>query len=308
MIAFACPVSEPDAYTQYAGPGIARVKEPDSAVFAFSAVGTIFRTYNLLLDAAAQQDDLEALVLVHPHAELTDSDFVPKLRAVLASDENIAIVGAVGARAVTDLAWWTGEPVGGQRVEHRWSEYGGGTRRTLDWVDTLAAAPGDVDAVDGFLMVLSAWAVRNLRFDEALGLGHGYDVDICLQARAAGRRVVVADIGLIHHRGLELISDLELWSEAHVRMAQKWPEILVGADAPQEDAAWRERARRAEAERECERAIAYGYALDRDARVLALQREYERVTGTRSWWLTEPLRRLNKARQDRRAAAAASSS
>jgi hypothetical protein len=302
VIAFACPVSEPDAYTQYAGPGIARVKEANSAVFAFSAVGTIFRTYNLLLDAAAQEDDLEALVLVHPHAELTDPDFVSKLRMVLASDADIAIIGAVGARAVTDLGWWTGEPVGGGRVEHRWSEYGGGSRRSLDWVGTLAAPPGDADAVDGFLMVLSAWAVRNLRFDESLGLGHGYDVDICLQALAAGRRVVVADIGLIHHRGLELISDLELWSEAHVRIAQKWPAILVGADAPEDDAAWRERARRAEAERECERAIAYGYALDRDARVLALQREYERVTGTRSWWLTEPLRRLNKARQDRRAA------
>jgi methionine biosynthesis protein MetW len=60
--------------------------------------------------------------------------------------------------------------------------------------------PDDVDAVDGLLLVLSPWAVRNLRFDaDAFDAFHGYDVDFCFQARAAGRRVVVDDIGVFHH-------------------------------------------------------------------------------------------------------------
>ena len=42
-------------------------------------------------------------------------------------------------------------------------------------------------------MVLSPWAVRELRFDESLGKLHGYDFDICMQARAAGKKVVTAD-------------------------------------------------------------------------------------------------------------------
>ena len=58
----------------------------------------------------------------------------------------------------------------------------------------------DVDAVDGLLLVLSPWAVRNLRFDaDRFDHFHGYDVDFCFQARAAGRRVVVDDIELLHH-------------------------------------------------------------------------------------------------------------
>jgi 2-polyprenyl-3-methyl-5-hydroxy-6-metoxy-1,4-benzoquinol methylase len=58
----------------------------------------------------------------------------------------------------------------------------------------------DVDTVDGLMMVLSPWAVRNLRFDDARFTGfHGYDADFCFQARRAGRRVVVDDIDVIHH-------------------------------------------------------------------------------------------------------------
>ena len=38
------------------------------------------------------------------------------------------------------------------------------------------------------MIVLSPWAVRNLSFDERVAGRHGYDVDICLQARAAGKR------------------------------------------------------------------------------------------------------------------------
>ena len=48
--------------------------------------------------------------------------------------------------------------------------------------------PAEVDTLDGQLLVLSPWAVRNVRFDESLLLGHGYDLDFCLQVRAAGRK------------------------------------------------------------------------------------------------------------------------
>ena len=42
--------------------------------------------------------------------------------------------------------------------------------------------------------------MRNLRFDEQTCTGfHGYDADICFQARAAGKRVVVDEIAVVHH-------------------------------------------------------------------------------------------------------------
>lgn len=302
MIAFGCAISEPEAYRRYAEPGIRRAAEKDSPVYAFSAVGTIFRSYNLLLDTAAGLNDLEAFVLVHPHAEITDPDFCVKVRRVLA-DPEVGVVGCVGARGVRSIAWWEGAVAGGA-VTHLYQEHGGGTLPAYSWTGPVAP-PGEVDAVDGFLMVLSPWAVRNIRFDEALDLGHGYDVDYCLQVREAGHRVVAADLAVTHHRSLELISDLDMWVEAYVKVAEKWDGRIPGADGAAGDRAgedWEDRARRAEAEREAERAVAYGHALHRDARVLSLERELQQITQTRSWQLTTPLRRLNKLRAERREA------
>ena len=49
-------------------------------------------------------------------------------------------------------------------------------------------------------MVLSPWAVANLRCDTERFTGfHAYDADLCFAARAAGRRVVAADLGVFHH-------------------------------------------------------------------------------------------------------------
>ena len=71
-------------------------------------------------------------------------------------------------------------------------------------------------------MVLVAVGGAQLRFDEALGLGYGYDLDYCLQVRAAGRKVVTADLRATCTATLELIEDLDLWVEAHIRVAEKW--------------------------------------------------------------------------------------
>src|SRR5205085_124080 len=57
----------------------------------------------------------------------------------------------------------------------------------------------DVETVDGLVMALSPWAVRNLRFDEDSYEGFdAYDADFCAQARAAGKRVVVTELPVIH--------------------------------------------------------------------------------------------------------------
>jgi hypothetical protein len=301
VIAFGISVAEGEAYRLYAEPGIKRAKEDDSAVYVFAAVGHVARTYNLLADTAARHDDLEALVLVHPHTEIMDPGFCAKVRDALA-ESDVAVVGAIGAAGVRTIAWWEGEISSGP-VVHAYHEYGGGELPAFSWKERRPAGQ-DVDAVDGMLMVLSPWAVRNLRFDEALALGHGYDVDYCLQARAAGRRVVTADLALTYHQSLALVDDLPYWTEAHIAMANKWQGRLPGDDAgaaePSEEE-WKCRARRAEAERELARAVAYGSALTLDARVLPVGRELELTEGSRSWRVTEPLRRINSWRRARAA-------
>jgi GT2 family glycosyltransferase len=294
MIAFGCMVSEPEAYRRYAQPGIRMAAEPDSEIYAFASVATTARGYNLLLEAAARRDDLEALVIVHPHTEILDPRFADKAREAL-RDPEVGIAGCAGASHVTGIAWWEGKVSCGH-ITQRYNEYGGGELAAYRWTGP-ERPPAEVDSVDGLVLVLSPWVVRNLRFDEGLLHGHGFDLDLCLQARAAGRRVVTFDAELVEHRSLDLYGDPELWIEGHIAVARKWGEWLH--EPTDGEAAWRRRARRAEAEREAARTVAYFRKLANDARVEELQRRFDEATGTPAWRLTKPLRDVNLWRRSR---------
>ena len=202
-------------------------------------------------------------------------------------------MGCAGANVVRGIAWWEGEVTAGRLVQ-RYEEYGGGELPAYSWTPR-DPPPAGVEAVDGQLLVLSPWAVRNLRFDEELMLNYGFDLDICLQARAAGRRIAVADLAAVYHRSVELVGDLDVWIAAHVQVAEKWDAVLHGAVGG--DEGWKRRARRAEADREAQRAIAFSTSLKLDARVLELERELEEKTSSLSWRLTAPLRALNRWRR-----------
>ena len=195
------------------------------------------------------------------------------------------------------LAWWEGAVTWGSFI-HRYSELGGGDVPAFAW-DNSNLPPtsrlGEVDTVDGFLLGLSPWVVRNIRFDETLVLGHGFDLDFSLQLRQAGRRLMVEDLEVVHHRSIELVSDLAVWVQAHIQVAEKWDHVLH--DPPADEGGWKRRARRAEAWREAARAIAMSESLKLEARVLERERRLEAMTSTVSWRLTAPLRTLNHRRR-----------
>ena len=292
MIAFGSPVVYPEIYERYAEPGIRYAAEPDSRVFAFRAASTIFRSYNLVLDKAAALDGLEALVLVHQDTEIVDPDFCAKVRQAL-SDPQVGVVGCIGAIGVRSIAWWEGSVTWASFI-HRYSELGGGDLPGFAWKAAEMppyARTGEVDTVDGFLLVLSPWTVRNIRFDESLGRLHGYDVDFCLQVRAAGRKVVTADFHAIHNHSLELVSEPDEWVEAHMRVADKWDGRMPGVGQGGGD--WKQRARRAEAEAEAARATVVSKQLQYDAR----ERAIGEFTDSISWRITAPLRGANRWRR-----------
>ena len=291
MIAFGVSVSEAEAFRRYTQPGIELAREQDSVVLAFAAVDTVARSNNLILDAAAREPELEALVLLHPHAEIRDREFCATIRAVLA-DPEVAVVGCAGGRPAPTLAWWEGAVAAGD-VVHAYNEHGSGELPAYSW-SARQAPPAEVDAVDPWVLVLSRWGVQNLRFDEELVLGHGAEVDLCWAARAAGKKVVVADLSVIEHRTVALVDDVELWAQAHIALARKW-----APDAPQEQ--WRARARRAEAEREALRIQAFFGRVNYDTQIEALERELARKTSTLSWRATQPLRTFNHWRRQRSA-------
>jgi hypothetical protein len=285
MIAFTTAVIDPEAYRRYARPGIERAAEPGASIQVYEAVGSLGRSANLLLDAAARLDDLEALVIVDQTVEITDGALCTKVRHALA-DPAVAVAGCAGATAVSGIAWWDGVASSGP-VTLRYPEHGGGELEAFAFARP-APAPREVDAVGGFLLALSPWAVRNVRFDERLHLGLGYDVDYCRQVREAGRKVVTAPLEVTWHRSLDLVSEQAMWVEAHIAVARR-----DGDD----DADWKARARRAEAERDAARTLAYSNRLQIDARTLELEAALRVATSSRSWRLTAPLRRLNALRR-----------
>jgi hypothetical protein len=298
MIVFASSITDPDVYKRCAEPGIRLAAEPDSEVIANAAAGSLFRSYNLILDSVAGRDDVEAVVLLHQDAEIADPEFTAKLRRALA-EPDVGVVGCVGAIGVRSIAWWEGSVTWASFV-HRYGELGGGDLPAFSWNGAEVPAyarTGEVDTVDGFVLGLSPWVVQNIRFDESLGQLHGYDFDFCLQVRAAGRKVVTEDFKVIHHHSLDLVSEPETWIQAHMRVAEKWDGKMPGVGVA--GGTWQERARRAEAEAAATRALAVSTQLKSDARVRQLERDFAETTESISWRLTAPLRRANAWRRRR---------
>jgi hypothetical protein len=127
VIAFGASIQGAEAYRRYAEPGVRLAAEPDSEVYAFASVEPLARTYNLILDAAAAREDLEALALLHTHTEITDAGFCAKVREAL-RDPEVAVVGCAGAAGVRGIAWWEGEVTAAELVQ-RYEEFGGGQFR-----------------------------------------------------------------------------------------------------------------------------------------------------------------------------------
>jgi len=212
VIAFAACVVSQEKLSRFAAPGLRRAMEPGSVFAELETDRSIHEAYNEALEHFAGCEDLEALVLMHEDCELLDDDFCTRVRTALA-DPSVAIAGPVGARGVTGLAWWEGE-IAGRAAETRGIVEG-------DAVDR------DVDALDGLLLVLSPWAVRELRCDTETFTGfHAYDMDLCFQARDAGRRVVTAPLNVFHHTKGGY-GDAAAWQGADAAFRRKWTTTRV---------------------------------------------------------------------------------
>ena len=211
MLVFASAVADPERYRRCALSGIRSVAEPDSVVVEVET-SSIFDGYNEVLDAFRDEPALEALVLMHDDVEIVDPRFCEKVRRRMA-EPGVGVVGVAGARGVTSLAWWEGDCRG--RVRE--------TRGLLDW----GGGVHDVDCVDGLMLILSPAVVRTVRFDAERFSGfHAYDVDYCFEARAAGLRVLVDELDVVHQTKGGF-GDKAVWDEADRIWRSKW---AIGSD------------------------------------------------------------------------------
>lgn len=176
-------------------------------LLALSGQTSLTAAYNSILDAYRGRG-LDALILQHDDLEIVDPDAETKFLDALA-DPDVAMVGVCGGKGDRELSWWNSETVGHQMTDSGIVDFGPRT--------------GDVAFIEGSIMVLSAWAVENLRFDRRYPAFLGYD-DICLTARAAGKRVIVADVDTHHHStlGFKSAQIAASWDEADRIFQEKW--------------------------------------------------------------------------------------
>lgn len=178
----------------------------DSPLFALSGQTQLTRAYNTILDAYRGRG-LDAVILLHDDLEIIDPDAETKFLAAM--DDDVALVGVCGGKGDKTLAWWESERVGHQMTDSGMLDFGPRT--------------GDVAFIEGSVMVFSPWAVEHLRFDETYPGFLGYD-DVCLTARAAGKRVTVVDVATHHHTtvGFKSPAIRESWDVAEAIFQAKW--------------------------------------------------------------------------------------
>jgi hypothetical protein len=213
MIAYGTAITNEAQYEQFAQAGIAQVLEPGALVMTRRGV-SLQRAYNEMLEQAAGHADLEAVVLPHQDMRIEVREFGRMLRGLLA-DESIALIGSSGGRGGTGLAWWDGAELLGR--------FGALIHDHLVVIGERPARVHDVDAIDGTLLIFSSWAAHNLRFDLRFERDfHGYDTDISFQARALGRRVVVADLWCVHDSLGKIGTRRGSWVRASLEFDRKW--------------------------------------------------------------------------------------
>lgn len=202
VIAYGCCIGTWAKFASYVMPVIG-----ESRVIALENQTCIAVAYNAII--ATQESDVDALVLLHDDLEITDPAFEVKIKFILETVPDVALVGVAGGRGIRSLDWWEYETVGHQLTDSGMLDFGPRT--------------GLVDDLEGSLLVLSRWAIENLRFDESYGGFHGYD-DIGMHANAAGKAVVVADIDTHHHTGVGFRSPQSAaeWERANERFKRKW--------------------------------------------------------------------------------------
>lgn len=169
----------------------------------------ICAVYNQILEVACETSTCEAVVLLHDDTYILDPNFKAKILSALRCDPSLGVLGVVGASRIKSLAWWESDDKKGEVFE------------TRGWID-FGTPRGRVDVVDGLLMVIGRNVFSRLRFDENSYPGfHGYDVDYCLQARAAGYACMVIPIEVLH-RTKGGIGNREDFAAASRALLAKW--------------------------------------------------------------------------------------
>jgi GT2 family glycosyltransferase len=204
QVGFGCCVGSWDKFARCVIPPVG-----DAQVLGLSGQTSIADAYNAILGAYAYAD-LDMVVLQHDDLEIVDPGAIDKFAKTFADHPDIALIGVAGGSVRGGLGWWAQDPIGRVQAETTLVDFG--------------ARSGEVEMLDGCLLVFSPWALRYLRFTSRPGF-HGYDADIATTARRKhGKRVMVVDVEVHHHTALGFDDEASHmdWLAADAWFRQKW--------------------------------------------------------------------------------------
>ncbi len=206
-------VADRQRYDTVAMPGILLAGGADPECVVLEDAPSAAKALNGVLERYRNDATVDGLVVLHEDCEITDEHFELAIRGRF-NQTDVGIVGMIGSIDPPGLSWWDAEEKHGWVME---------TRGMIQF----GLAEHDVDVVDGLLMVIGRRALdAGLRYDEDYDAFHGYDLDLCMQARAAGLRVVAAG-GYVNHRTKTGYGDVDAYQRADALFRRKW----TGTDA-----------------------------------------------------------------------------
>ncbi len=158
MFVFGVCIDSQEVFDRHCLPAIAAFGGSDATLIT-STDKPIASTYNQMLAASLEMDDVEALVLLRQDTQIADPRFLAKIRAAFADDDKLAIIGPTGRRE--------GHPV--------------------DSVD------------DSCMILAPHLAARLRFDADAFAGPSGYDVDFCFRAREQGYRIARRPLDVVRH-------------------------------------------------------------------------------------------------------------
>ena len=169
---------------------------------------SIFSAYN----SGIRRSKGEILCFCHEDILFHTSTWGTSIQKVF-SDESIGVVGVVGSHFLPSapMYWWSSPYISQYSVNND-----KGVAQLNDNREFFHGDVADVVTVDGVCFFIPRVLFGSIRFDDLTFQGfHLYDMDICMQVQAQGKRVCVTDVLTIEH----------FWSEDSLKN-QKYMAVL----------------------------------------------------------------------------------